>query len=410
MLWLDGGAEERARNKAKRDVQDALEFGVDAVPCPSCGWYQADMVPKVRWRHGKRWAYAGAILMLLSVICVTILSVITWNPHLRQRPPWLDTLIWSVLLSLGGAGLALVVIYVVRCFRFDPNAGDQEQRMRIGRQRAFTKDEAVARKLLSPFSPGTFSCGGERFKLLRAWFTWNEGVLSIHAEGNQCGIDLPHVAFRLTTRLADLSGRRRKEQARAALFHVFARDLRFKTDTVYLHFEDYDADKSILSLSFEFDDSADPDASGGESIHGKLRCQETRAESAGGFSWHDEWFNVSQARFIWKQGVFSLHAKGDECDIDFSNIVFRPTTHLSDLPGQSRKEQRAKNPFQLSAGERRFKRDTIYLDFEDYDAHESIISLTFFFGNAEQEPIRGHLRCREIRDDRKPAPRTEVKK
>src|SRR5262245_56923158 len=39
-----------ARQRAEADLQRLLASGVEAVPCPACGWYQSNMIPQARRR------------------------------------------------------------------------------------------------------------------------------------------------------------------------------------------------------------------------------------------------------------------------------------------------------------------------------------------------------------------------
>src|SRR3954470_17482742 len=81
LLFLENAeAKERAARKARAELEAALAVGVDPVPCPRCGWYQAHMVPEARSRrHPWLWYVAG--LGLMVAIIFGGMAIIVPNGH-----------------------------------------------------------------------------------------------------------------------------------------------------------------------------------------------------------------------------------------------------------------------------------------------------------------------------------------
>lgn len=135
VLFLDNeGAAARATSRDAEALHRKLDRGLDVVPCPGCGWYQAAMIPKARREH-RRWmltAGAGLTLGLLPVLFVG--GVI--NSARRGDPlvPWPLFVGGMATLAALGVGLMLAKVYLSR--RYDPNAQDAEARKRQGQQRA----------------------------------------------------------------------------------------------------------------------------------------------------------------------------------------------------------------------------------------------------------------------------------
>jgi hypothetical protein len=92
------GAERRAQAGAERKLAKLLERGVDPVPCPDCGWIQANMVREIR-RRKLRWmnVFSIAFAILFGVI------IGIWIPTATkgfERPMKQDD--WAVLGVMAG--------------------------------------------------------------------------------------------------------------------------------------------------------------------------------------------------------------------------------------------------------------------------------------------------------------------
>ena len=118
LLFLDAeGSAERAQVQAEQNFLQKSRNVVLPVPCPNCGFYQADMSQILKEEK--------SINSLQIAGCViTVLSIVPWAldiPHL-----------WGLSIVLAVAGIALLAYGYVIAFRFDPNAGDPEPRKALG--------------------------------------------------------------------------------------------------------------------------------------------------------------------------------------------------------------------------------------------------------------------------------------
>ena len=122
LLFLDGeGSAERARAQAAQNFLQQSRNRVRPIPCPYCGFYQAEMAQQLK---EEKWInpfqICGALIVLLSFIPLAF--------EIAN--------IWVATLVLAGAGLALLAYGYVLTFRFDPNAGDPEPRKVVGQSHA----------------------------------------------------------------------------------------------------------------------------------------------------------------------------------------------------------------------------------------------------------------------------------
>jgi membrane protein implicated in regulation of membrane protease activity len=135
---FSGDAKAAAWAKAHSDLARALASGCKPVPCPSCGWYQTDMVPLVQARYLSELNTAGLAILLLGVIGFVI-SLLWW--YFRGTSLLLSWLMLAV------SGLICIVLMAVRGFlgrRHDPNAQpDTEQRKAIGGQCVAAAEKAT---------------------------------------------------------------------------------------------------------------------------------------------------------------------------------------------------------------------------------------------------------------------------
>lgn len=133
-LFLDNaGAQGRAFEEARQRLARKLVAGCDPVPCPACGHYQAAMVALLRRRHARWMTNLAAVCLFaaLMALLVTIISVSSF-------PPRANVVRFSVLGLALSVGVA-VVLWAGRRARasaFDPNAGDVDARLTLGRSRA----------------------------------------------------------------------------------------------------------------------------------------------------------------------------------------------------------------------------------------------------------------------------------
>ena len=130
LLFLDhAGANRRARAQAEQNLAQKSQNVVLPVPCPHCGFYQADMARQLKenaWLNPVQ--IAGGVLALLSV-----------------APLFLGLPLGWVLAAVGApAGFGLLAYGYVVAYRFDPNGGDPEVRKAIGRKHSVWGEKLAA--------------------------------------------------------------------------------------------------------------------------------------------------------------------------------------------------------------------------------------------------------------------------
>lgn len=143
VFFLDNaGAKARAADQAHAGLEAALATGIDPVPCPQCGWYQAEMVAQARAAHwaGLRYVgYFGACLAAGAGGAVVAVGL-TGAPADRS-------LLYTYALAIGLPGLA-VWVAAGRLQRrlaaaYDPNAAPAAGRVAVGRSKAMPVEEFV---------------------------------------------------------------------------------------------------------------------------------------------------------------------------------------------------------------------------------------------------------------------------
>jgi hypothetical protein len=113
----------------------------DAVPCPSCGWYQEHMIAQVRLARYGWLVRVGWLLFVLGVGGIVVGGCLAIQLH--TNPLWLGmgrVLQAFALLALF-APLASYLLKARLAARYDPNAGDVEERKRCGQKRAMKPNE-----------------------------------------------------------------------------------------------------------------------------------------------------------------------------------------------------------------------------------------------------------------------------
>jgi hypothetical protein len=114
-----------------------LERDCDPVPCPSCGWYQTQMVTYLRHQRYGRFFRAALIFLPLSLV-IFVADVVS---NLRRRGSWppIDELVFYASLVAVAPATLLLLFFLVR--NFDPNREDAEARKRLGQARAVPQEE-----------------------------------------------------------------------------------------------------------------------------------------------------------------------------------------------------------------------------------------------------------------------------
>jgi hypothetical protein len=133
-LFLDNsGAEERASAKADAALRRKLERGVDAVPCPKCGWYQDHMIPAARRAHRLWMLILGACLTIGVLPLGLIGALLNSNENAGPTIPWFTFQVGLAAIAILGIGLMIVKLIAGWCF--DPNSQPVEARIQIGQSR-----------------------------------------------------------------------------------------------------------------------------------------------------------------------------------------------------------------------------------------------------------------------------------
>jgi hypothetical protein len=138
LLFLDGkGSAERARAKAEENLLQKSRNCILPVPCPTCGFYQDDMLRQLKedaWTNPVQ--IVGALIAVLSFI------------PLAFAIPY----IWVLTLVLAIVGLTLLAYGYVLAFRFDPNAGDPELRKGVGQKHAVWGEQLAELLATNPYA------------------------------------------------------------------------------------------------------------------------------------------------------------------------------------------------------------------------------------------------------------------
>jgi hypothetical protein len=135
------GGRDRAASRAEANLEQRLRTECDAVPCPSCGWYQEHMIPQAR-REKFGWLYRGGWIVFAGAFFLLILSGCAIGPLLSK--PLLLAAARAVQLFLVLALLAPLPGYLLMKFlgeQYRPNDDAAEERQERGKRRAMRKKE-----------------------------------------------------------------------------------------------------------------------------------------------------------------------------------------------------------------------------------------------------------------------------
>jgi hypothetical protein len=139
------------RREANRAIQFEFQNDCDPVPCPSCGWFQTDMIPRMRGVLGR--VYQPRLRRICTfAICLGVImawtSPIAITEGVDNNEP-----LWTTLGILGivvGLAISLPSIILIRrrnraLRQYYPNAdGMWEERMAEGQRRQQEASEFLA--------------------------------------------------------------------------------------------------------------------------------------------------------------------------------------------------------------------------------------------------------------------------
>jgi len=133
----NAGAQKRSRKDAEKKLVKALKKGVDPVPCPQCGWLQADMVRVVRKGNYKWMKVLGWTIVLVG-IAIWVVPMI-WTSDNADYDPAL----FGMAASVVALGVLMFGLRFWRQRRFDPNA-DYAAKVKQPSRAALVPYESVA--------------------------------------------------------------------------------------------------------------------------------------------------------------------------------------------------------------------------------------------------------------------------
>jgi hypothetical protein len=151
-LGFFGGPGAAAYRRAEEDLRRKLAEGVEAIPCPNCGRYQADMVPGMRRLH-RRW-----MLYLGQCLTIGLVPAAVFGAHMilleaEGLPSIPSPIIFSILSCIFLVGVYMLVRRGVLIRRYDPNDEDVEARKRYGRSRAILARDTSPHRITLDVGP-----------------------------------------------------------------------------------------------------------------------------------------------------------------------------------------------------------------------------------------------------------------
>jgi hypothetical protein len=117
--------------RAAEDLKEKLDVGFEVIPCPDCGWYQANMLPEMRRRH-RRWMVHLGQCLTVGLVPVAVLGTVIYAGFADQEIE--PTIPWPVfvagLVCVFAAGIYLLIRRYKLAQRYDPNEEAKEARKR----------------------------------------------------------------------------------------------------------------------------------------------------------------------------------------------------------------------------------------------------------------------------------------
>jgi hypothetical protein len=135
------GGRERASSRAEDNLEQRLRTECDAVPCPSCGWYQEHMIEQTRHERYGWLVRVGWLLFAVAVFAFVFGGCLVTA---------LDKIPALTGIARGTQAVALLALFAPLAghllrqqlsARYDPNADDVEERKQRGNKRAMKPKE-----------------------------------------------------------------------------------------------------------------------------------------------------------------------------------------------------------------------------------------------------------------------------
>ena len=139
------GAKKRAKVRSRELLMEELESSCDSVPCPSCGWYQMNMVVMLRQQRWSWMKTVGWLTLLPAAVCLLmVFSVMSLYEATEGRGMVLTWLTRMAILV--GVSLALFLGRCVGARLYKPNAADVVQRKELGQSLSLSKADFLKMK------------------------------------------------------------------------------------------------------------------------------------------------------------------------------------------------------------------------------------------------------------------------
>lgn len=115
----------RAHRKATRLLEQKLEQEFDVVPCPTCGWYQKEMVLHLQQNHLAWLGRAGGALTFVAIVAGALAFLITLagNEQLKS----ISGVLWTFAGAMAAVGVVSLALRSILSSRRSPNAMNREQ-------------------------------------------------------------------------------------------------------------------------------------------------------------------------------------------------------------------------------------------------------------------------------------------
>jgi hypothetical protein len=152
ILFLDNaGAQDRARQRAEDNLNYRLENACDPVPCPDCGWFQEEMLPKAR-KTLCQWMQTTGIALLIGAIAFAVVGYAGILMEKGRPAPGCAAPALGAGAVCALVGTVFLIAWLIRRIRLDPNALDLSWRIQRGHELALTKEQLQA--VLAAAKPG----------------------------------------------------------------------------------------------------------------------------------------------------------------------------------------------------------------------------------------------------------------
>jgi hypothetical protein len=140
VTFLDADAPGRAARQAETELRRTLDRDGEPVPCPSCGWYQHSMISLVRGHHRFWMAAVGSLLLYVGGL-LGLVGAAGWACYADPAAArgWASIFQAGCWIAVAGGGLVLA--RRILAAGIDPNDGDAERRLELGRRLALPRAE-----------------------------------------------------------------------------------------------------------------------------------------------------------------------------------------------------------------------------------------------------------------------------